>query len=121
MRNLVGIKGQTGDVVLIGAHYDTRRRADQDPRFPRPAGAWRKRWGPVVWRSSLSWPALDTQLAGKRVMLVFFDAEDNGQLDGWDWIAGSRQFANELDNYAPATPAAVVIVDMIGDAQRNLL
>ncbi len=120
VRNLVGTKGQTGDVVLIGAHYDTRRRADQDPQFPdQPVPGANDGASGVAVLLELA-RTLDTQLAGKRVMLVFFDAEDNGQLDGWDWIAGSRQFANELDKYAPATPAAVVIVDMIGDAQQEL-
>ena len=26
------------------------------------------------------------------VWLVFFDAEDNGCIEGWDWILGSREF-----------------------------
>ncbi|HQZ51906.1 MAG TPA: M28 family peptidase [Thermoflexales bacterium] len=120
VRNLIGIKGQAGDVVLLGAHYDTRRRADQDPQFPdQPVPGANDGASGVAVLLELA-RALDTQLAGKRVMLVFFDAEDNGQLDGWDWIAGSRQFASELEKYAPATPAAVVIVDMIGDAQQEL-
>ncbi len=120
VRNLVGLKGQTGDVVLIGAHYDTRRRADQDPQFPdQPVPGANDGASGVAVLLELA-RALDTQLAGKRVMLVFFDAEDNGQLDGWDWIAGSRQFANELEKFAPSTPAAVVIVDMVGDAQQEL-
>jgi Zn-dependent M28 family amino/carboxypeptidase len=50
------------------------------------------------------------------VWLVFFDAEDNGRIEGWDWILGSREFvANN-----PIRPQAVVIVDMIGDADLNI-
>ncbi len=120
VRNLVGIKGQTGDVILLGAHYDTRRKADQDPQFPdQPVPGANDGASGVAVLLELA-RVLDTQLAGKRVMLVFFDAEDNGQLDGWDWIAGSRQFANDLEKYAPAIPAAVVIVDMIGDARQEI-
>jgi Zn-dependent M28 family amino/carboxypeptidase len=48
--------------------------------------------------------------------LVFFDAEDNGRIQGWDWILGSRAFVMDLD----AHPNAVVIVDMIGDADLNI-
>jgi Zn-dependent M28 family amino/carboxypeptidase len=50
------------------------------------------------------------------VWLVFFDAEDNGRIEGWDWILGSREFVknNVLQ------PRAVVIVDMIGDADLNI-
>ena len=120
VRNLIASKGQSGDVIVIGAHYDTRRRADQDPQHPdQPVpGANDGASGAAVLLELAR--VLDVQAAGKRVMLVFFDAEDNGGLDGWDWIAGSRQFANELDRYAPATPAAVVVVDMIGDAEQEL-
>ena len=28
--------------------------------------------------------------------LVFFDAEDNGRIQGWDWILGSQAFVAEL-------------------------
>jgi Zn-dependent M28 family amino/carboxypeptidase len=48
--------------------------------------------------------------------LVFFDAEDNGRIEGWDWILGSRAFVEEV----PMQPRAVVIVDMIGDADLNI-
>jgi Zn-dependent M28 family amino/carboxypeptidase len=48
--------------------------------------------------------------------LVFFDAEDNGRIEGWDWILGSRAFVDQL----AGQPDAVVIVDMIGDADLNI-
>ena len=51
------------------------------------------------------------------VWLVFFDAEDNGRIEGWDWILGSREF---VKNNPAVRPQAVVIVDMIGDADLNL-
>jgi Zn-dependent M28 family amino/carboxypeptidase len=47
---------------------------------------------------------------------VFFDAEDNGRIEGWDWILGSRAFVESLS----FKPQAVVIVDMIGDADLNI-
>jgi Zn-dependent M28 family amino/carboxypeptidase len=50
------------------------------------------------------------------VWLVFFDAEDNGDIQGWDWILGSREFVRNN----PVTPRAVVVVDMIGDADLNI-
>jgi Zn-dependent M28 family amino/carboxypeptidase len=50
------------------------------------------------------------------VWLVFFDAEDNGNIEGWDWILGSREFvANN-----PVQPRAAVIVDMIGEVDLNI-
>jgi Zn-dependent M28 family amino/carboxypeptidase len=52
----------------------------------------------------------------KQVWLAFFDSEDQGRLPGWDWIYGSRAFAEALEG----TPDAVVILDMIGDADLNI-
>ena len=51
-----------------------------------------------------------------QVWLVFFDAEDQGNIPGWDWILGSRAFAQSLT----ASPDAVVVIDMIGDADLNI-
>jgi len=48
--------------------------------------------------------------------LVFFDAEDNGRIEGWDWILGSRAFVDSLQ----FKPEAAVIVDMIGDADLQI-
>jgi Iap family predicted aminopeptidase len=52
----------------------------------------------------------------KEVWLVFFDAEDNGGIDGLDWAMGSRLFVENLQG----KPEAVVIVDMVGDKDLNL-
>lgn len=51
-----------------------------------------------------------------RLWLVFFDAEDNGGIEGWDWIMGSRAFVTSLQE----KPDAAVIIDMIGDANLNI-
>jgi glutaminyl-peptide cyclotransferase len=50
------------------------------------------------------------------IWLVFFDAEDNGNIDGWDWILGSREFVKNNS----IQPEAVIVVDMIGDADLNI-
>ena len=46
----------------------------------------------------------------------FFDQEDNGNINGQDWILGSRSFVNELEEY----PDQVIILDMVGDIDLNL-
>ena len=51
-----------------------------------------------------------------QIWLVFFDAEDNGDIQGWDWIMGSSAFVASLE----AKPDAAIIIDMIGDADLNL-
>ena len=60
--------------------------------------------------------ALDKTKLENEVWLVFFDAEDNGRLDGWQFIAGSSYFAQQLTE----KPAAVIIADMIGDADQQI-
>jgi Zn-dependent M28 family amino/carboxypeptidase len=51
-----------------------------------------------------------------QIWLVMFDAEDNGHLEGWDWILGSSAFAESLAE----VPDGVVVVDMIGDADLQI-
>ncbi|MCL5997560.1 MAG: M28 family peptidase [Chloroflexi bacterium] len=115
-RNLIGTKGNGGDIIILGAHYDTRRRTDQDKQKPtEPVPGANDGASGVAVLLELS-RVLDVDKTGKQVWLAFFDAEDNGDLDGWDWIVGSRYFAANMT----VTPTAVVIVDMIGDRQQEI-
>jgi len=115
VRNIIGAKGG-GDVVILGAHYDTRRRADQDAAHPdQPVPGADDGGSGVAVLLELS-RVLDVAKTGKQVRLVFFDAEDNGELDGWDWLVGSSYYANSLT----ITPTAVVVTDMIGDMQQDI-
>ena len=103
--------------VIIGAHYDSRMLADRDPMFenrtqPVP-GANDGASGVSVLLELAR--VLPTNL-GANVWLVFFDAEDNGNLPGGEWILGSRLFVESLEG----EPDAVVIVDMIGDSDLNI-
>jgi hypothetical protein len=104
--------GQIQHPVLFGAHYDTRLEASEDPD---PA----RRKEPVLGANDgASGVAVLLEMArilppeiAQEVWLVFFDAEDNGNIPGWDWILGSRFFVQEMT----VQPEAVVIVDMIAD------
>lgn len=105
-------------VVLIGAHYDTRLFADNDPDVSKRSqpvpGANDGASGVAVLLELAR--SLDAAVMQDDVWLAFFDAEDNGRLNGWDFIAGSRYLAQNL----PVTPEVVVVVDMIGDANQQL-
>jgi Zn-dependent M28 family amino/carboxypeptidase len=50
------------------------------------------------------------------IMLAFFDAEDRGGLNGWQWCVGSRYLAANLD----VRPQYVLVVDMIGDDDQRI-
>ncbi|MBN1888037.1 MAG: M28 family peptidase [Thermoflexales bacterium] len=114
-RNIVGTVGQ-GPQIIVGAHYDTRKRADHDPVSPdAPVPGANDGASGVAVLLELA-RVLDKAKLQNQVELAFFDAEDNGYLDGWEWIVGSSYFAQHLD----AQPAVVIIVDMIGDADQQV-
>ncbi len=116
IQNVIAYRGNEAPSIIIGAHYDTRMVADNDPD---PA----KKLEPVPGANDgASGVAVLLELARVLpentvpVWLVFFDAEDNGRIEGWDWILGSQAFVEELEH----RPEAAVIVDMIGDADQNI-
>jgi Zn-dependent M28 family amino/carboxypeptidase len=120
IRNIVAKRGSGHPWVLLGAHYDSRFVADQDPDAS-------KRTQPVPGANDgASGVAVLLELARVlppdapgQVWLAFLDAEDNGRLEGWDWILGSRALAQQFQGNVDK-PDAVVIVDMIGDADLNI-
>jgi glutaminyl-peptide cyclotransferase len=113
VRNVVGRAGR-GPVVILGAHYDTRRSADrEDPSAP-VLGANDGASGVAVLLELAR--VLDLHDLQNEVWLAFFDAEDNGGLDGWEWCVGSQHMASHLSS----VPVAVVVVDMVGDVDQSL-
>lgn len=114
--NIIAKRGVESPQIILGAHYDTRflsdNEIDESERLKPVPGA----------NDGASGVAVLIELARTLpedippTWLVFFDAEDNGRLEGWDWILGSRAFVEEV----PVAPRAVVIVDMVGDADLNI-
>ena len=75
-------------VALLSTHYDTRLFADADPdvdNHEKPVpGANDGGSGAAVLLELAR--TLDVDSSGHTVCLVFFDASDNGEIEGWDWI-----------------------------------
>lgn len=115
--NVVAKRGSGQPWVILGAHYDSRFYADQDAlpenRLLPVPGANDGASGVAVLLELAR--VLPADLPGE-VWLAFFDAEDNGEIQGWDWILGSRLLADSLT----AQPDAVIILDMIGDADLQI-
>ncbi len=118
-RNVIASLG-SGPVIIIGAHYDTRLWADNDPDTTR-------RRDPVLGANdAASGAAVLLELArvlGKgytlshEIRLVFLDAEDNGNIPGWDIFSiGTYDYVARLD----VQPEYAIILDMIGDADLNI-
>jgi len=117
VQNIIARRGTGKPWIVIGAHYDTRMWADQEKneakqKDPVP-GANDGASGVAV---LLELGRVLPKDLPKTVWLVFFDAEDNGDIPGYDWIMGSRAFVASLTE----KPDAAVIVDMIGDKDLNI-
>ncbi len=116
MNNLFAYQNSDAPDVIIGAHYDTRQISDQesDPALqalPVP-GANDGTSGTAV----LMELARALQGYDSRVWLVFFDGEDQGRINDWEWSIGAQYFADNLVR----TPKAVVVIDMIGDKDLDI-
>jgi len=117
IKNIIARRSDIPPQIILGAHYDTRLFADNDPSIsmqqqPVPGGndgasgvAVLLELGRVLPRNSVP------------VWLVFFDAEDQGGIPGWkDWSLGATAFVSSFN----LKPRAVVIVDMVGDFDLNI-
>jgi len=121
--------------IILGAHYDTRPRANMDktnPSAPVPGANDGASGVAVLLELARS---LDKAKLKNEIYLAFFDAEDNGGLSAcdlrivemqtvapacdtteWTWSIGAEHVAENL----VTKPAAVIVVDMIGDADQNI-
>ncbi|BBB48606.1 hypothetical protein Pelsub_P1834 [Pelolinea submarina] len=116
LNNLVAHQNSNPPDVLIGAHYDTRLISDQesDPALqslPVPGANDGTSGTAVLMELARSLEGQDIN-----VWLVFFDGEDQGRINNWDWSVGAQYFADNL----AATPKSVIVIDMIGDQDLNI-
>ncbi len=116
IQNLVASRSKEAPQILLGAHYDSRLQASRDPD---PA----KQTQPV--------PGADDGASGVAVLLglahslpkdtvpitlVFFDAEDNGEIPGWDWLLGSKAYVAGMT----VRPKEMILLDMVGGDNLSL-
>jgi len=117
-RNIIGrVNKGAGPVIILGAHYDTRKIADQTPGSNEPVpGAVDGASGVAILLELAR--TLDIDVIDQEIWLAFFDVEDNGSggIPGFDWIVGSTYMADHLEIF----PEAMVLVDMVGDADQQL-
>lgn len=110
--NIIAKRGSGRPWIIIAAHYDSRYLADHDSQPDRQLqpvpGANDGASGVAVLLELAR--ILPRHLSGQ-VWLVFFDGEDQGNIEGWDWILGSSAFVRDLRRY----PDKMVLIDMIGD------
>jgi glutaminyl-peptide cyclotransferase len=126
-RNLIAVrKGQTPNapVIVLGAHYDSRLAADADPgvsnhTVPTP-GANAGAAGTALLLELAR--TLDVEASGHTICLVFFDAEENSGLPGWQANMGSRYFLERIDDIPNClNPRLAVVVDLVGNTDQRIL
>lgn len=94
--------------IIIGAHYDTR---------PGIVGANDGASGvAVLMELADSLP----EAVRSTVEIVLFDAEDSGNIDGWEWIRGSTYYVSQLSSARINSIQAMVLADMVGDENLSL-
>lgn len=116
IRNVIATKGE-GPLILLGTHFDTRPVADMDPldRSKPVMGANDGASGTAV-LLELARVLGDKATGQAEIMLAFFDAEDRGNLNNWEFSVGAQYAAYQLDK----APRMVIIVDMVGDREQEI-
>ena len=114
---------RASSVVILGAHYDTRPIAESDPD---PAN----RTKPIPGANDgASGVAVLLELArtlgpmNDTVRLVFFDAEDGGDMPNscdTQWLIGSERDAGSIPLADWRNVRAMVLVDLVGDPNLSL-
>ena len=117
IRNIIARRGTGIPWIIIASHYDSRFLADQD------ADVENRKLPVLGANDGASTVAILLELArvlpsrsNKQIWLVFFDAEDNGDISGYEWYLGSHYFVDKLNG----KPDSVIILDMVGDIELNI-
>ncbi len=110
-----------GRPILLGAHYDTRPFADEDPdpklRKKPIMGANDGGSGTAVLLALAQY--LRENKPRKPVRLVFFDGEDYGRKQSGEYFLGSTYYAQQVKiSDKNEWPFCVLVIDMVGD--KNL-
>ena len=121
---LFKINENFSNIVILGAHYDSRANATKDslnPDSPVP-GANDGASGSAVLLELAEVLYGRKEELSVQIWFLFFDAEDQGSDNGpgilyWDWCEGSSQFVQDIENFYNSTYEtfdAMILLDMVG-------
>lgn len=131
---LFKLNENNSNIIILGAHYDTRAKATKDPIIPN-------RNNPVPGANDgASGSAVLIELArvlytqrdnlSCQIWFLFFDAEDQGAdeggygIDGWGWCEGSQQFVNDISDFYDSgieTFDSMILLDMVGGVNLQFI
>lgn len=107
--------------IIVGAHYDTRPHATSDPD---PANRQKPILGANDGASGVAVVLELARVLPDRVKsiteLVLFDAEDSGDINGWQYIVGSTYYVDQLSIQRKEEIEAMILLDIVGDAELRL-
>ena len=121
---LFKINENQSNIVILGAHYDTRARATKDlinDSVPVPGANDGASGSAVLIELAKVFYDVRENLSCQ-IWFLFFDAEDQGYdkgpgIVGWDWVEGSTNFVNDIDNFYDSQNEefeAMILLDMVG-------
>jgi len=122
------------NIVILGAHYDSRKRATKDPdllkRNESVLGANDGASGSAV-LIELAKAFYDVrENLSCQIWFLFFDAEDQGYdeggpgMVGWGWAEGSKKFVNDIENFYDSqneTFDAMILLDLVGGLKLQFI
>ncbi|MBY8979174.1 MAG: M28 family peptidase [Candidatus Lokiarchaeota archaeon] len=119
------------NIVILGAHYDSRAKATKDstnPDLPVPgANDGASGCAVLIELAEVLYSRMNN--LSVQIWFLFFDAEDQGTdlgvgISGWDWIEGSKQFVLEIDNFYNSSKEdfdAMILLDMVGGTNLRFI
>lgn len=119
--NIIATWNDTTDSpIILGAHFDTRPNATSDNLSNRHLPIMGANDGASGTAVLMELARILPTSERPKVEFVFFDAEDSGGLNGWDWIQGSTYYVSQLTTQRKSTIEAMILADMVGDADLYL-
>ena len=113
------------DIVILGAHYDSRAKAtkdSEDSEEPVPgANDGASGCAVLIELAEVLYKRKDDLEC--QIWFVFFDAEDQGKDEGgygikdWDWCEGSKEFVDDIESFHNSEEEdfdCMILLDMIG-------
>ncbi|UCC20300.1 MAG: M28 family peptidase [Promethearchaeota archaeon] len=112
------------NIVILGAHYDSRARATKDlvNKSAQVPGANDGASGCAVLIEIATILYMIKQNLSCQIWFLFFDAEDQGYDEGpgilgWDWCEGSQAFVSDIHYFYDSETEnfdCMILLDMVG-------
>jgi glutaminyl-peptide cyclotransferase len=118
VQNIIATRNNGNISTILASHYDSRMKANKDPNpilreFQVPGANDGGSSSAIL----LEFSRILKPSESSGIALVFFDAEDQGNLPGWDWILGSRQYVQQMGK----PPSEMILLDMVGGFDQQIV